>query len=127
LHSIGKLYSLAYPEIEDNDRAAIQQFAWIPDEIIQTTSANTEIRSSVEQILAEYIIPLPSMTTSSSTKEKEVDEATWTDRLLNVMRYLSEKSVQLLIGLAGLKALCVSFNFPPRIGLIPFPQATEYL
>ncbi len=47
------------------------------------------------------------MTTSSATKEKEVDEVAWTDRLLNVMRNLSEKSVQLLIGLSGLKALCV--------------------
>jgi len=116
LHSIGKLYSLAYPEIEDNDRAAIRQFAWIPDEIIKTTSANIEIRSSVEQILAEYIIPLPSTTTSSSTKEKEVDEAAWTDRLLNVMRYLSEKSVQMLIGLSGLKTLCVSFVSPLESG-----------
>jgi sister-chromatid-cohesion protein PDS5 len=101
------LYSLAYPEIENNDRAAIKQFAWIPDEIIQTTSASTEIRTLVEQVLAEYVIPLPSLTTSSATKEKEVDEVAWTDRLLNVMRYLSEKSVQQLIGLSGLKALCV--------------------
>jgi sister-chromatid-cohesion protein PDS5 len=107
LNSIGKLYSLAYAEIENNDRAAIKQFAWIPDEIIQTTSANIEIRTLVEQVLADYVIPLPSLTTSSATKEKEVDEVAWTDRLLNVMRYLSEKSVQLLIGLSGLKSLCV--------------------
>ena len=103
LNSIGKLYSLAYPEIENNDPAAIQRFAWIPDEIIQVTSANLEARSLVEQVLAEYIIPLPSLSTSSATKEKDVDEVSWADRMLIVMRYLSEKSTQLLIGLSGLK------------------------
>lgn len=112
LNSIGKLYSLAYPEIENNDPAAIHQFAWIPDEILQMTLANSEIRSLVEQVLAEYIIPLPSLNTSSATKEKEVDEAAWVDRMLIVMRYLSEKSVQLLIGLSGLKSLYVpDFDF----------------
>ena len=103
LNSIGKLYSLAYPEIENNDPAAIQRFAWIPDEIIQVTSANLEARSLVEQVLSEYIIPLPSLSTSSATKEKDVDEVSWADRMLIVMRYLSEKSTQLLIGLSGLK------------------------
>ena len=87
LNSIGKLYSLAYPEIENNDHAAIQRFAWIPDEIIQTTAANLEIRTLVEQVLAEFILPLPSV-----GKEKDVDEVAWTDRLLIVMRYLTEKS-----------------------------------
>jgi len=107
MNSIGKLYSLAYAEIENNDPAAITQFAWIPDEILQFTAANVELRALVEQILADYIIPLPSIATSSATKEKEVDEIAWTDRLLNTMRYLSEKSVQLLIGLSGLKSTCV--------------------
>ncbi len=104
-----KLYIFAYPKIENNDRAAITQFAWIPDEIIQTTLANTEIRTKlVEQVLlAEYVIPLPSLTTSSATKEKEVNEVAWMDRLLNAMRYLSEKSAQLLIGLSDFTALCV--------------------
>ena len=110
LNSIGRLYSLAYPEIENNDPAAIQRFAWIPDEIIQTTSANLEIRSLVELILSEYIIPLPSLSTSSATKEKDVDEVAWADRMLIVMRYLSEGSRQLLIGLSGIKALCVRFR-----------------
>lgn len=107
MNSIGKIYSLAYAEIENNDPAAITQFAWIPDEILQFTAANVELRALVEQILADYIIPLPSIATSSATKEKEVDEIAWTDRLLNTMRYLSEKSVQLLIGLSGLKSTCV--------------------
>jgi sister-chromatid-cohesion protein PDS5 len=58
----------------------------------------------VEQVLAEHIIPLPSVVTSSATKEKDVDDIAWTDRLLIVMRYLTEKSTQLLIGLSGLKS-----------------------
>jgi sister-chromatid-cohesion protein PDS5 len=104
LNSIGKLYNLAYPEIENNDPAAIQRFAWIPDEIVQATSANLEIRPLIEQVLAEYVIPLPSITTSSATKEKDVDEVAWADRILIVMRNLSETSKQLLIGLSGLKS-----------------------
>jgi sister-chromatid-cohesion protein PDS5 len=106
LNSIGKLYNLAYPEIENNDPAAIQRFAWIPDEIIQVTSSNSETRSLVEQVLADYIIPLPSLSTSA-TKEKDVDEISWADRMLIVMRFLSEKSTQLLIGLSGIKVLYV--------------------
>ena len=108
LNSIGKLYNLAYPEIENNDAGAIQQFAWIPDEIIQITAANLEIRSLVEQVLAEFVIPLPFLSTASATREKDVDEVAWADRILLVTRYLSEKSIQLLIGLSGLKSLYVS-------------------
>ncbi|KAJ3508895.1 hypothetical protein NLJ89_g5509 [Agrocybe chaxingu] len=104
LNAAGKLYSLAYPEIENNDPAAIKQFAWIPDEVLQFTNATNEIRTQVEQILLEYIFPPPSISTSFASKEKDVDEVAWTDRLLNTMRYLSEKSVATLMGVAGLKA-----------------------
>ncbi|CAA7268353.1 unnamed protein product [Cyclocybe aegerita] len=104
LNAAGKLYSLAYPEIENNDPAAIKQFAWIPDQVLQFTTATNEIRTQVEQILLEYIFPPPSISTSFASKEKDVDEVAWTDRLLNMMRYLSEKSVATLMGVAGLKA-----------------------
>jgi sister chromatid cohesion protein PDS5 len=60
-----------------------------------------------EQVIFDYILPLPSIATSSATKEKEVDEVSWTDRLLITMRHLSEKSIVVLIGLSGLKSLYV--------------------
>ena len=64
-------------------------------------------RSLAEQVIFDYILPLPSIATSSATKEKEVDELSWTDRLLIVMRHLSEKSIAVLIGLSGLKSVYV--------------------
>ena len=64
-------------------------------------------RSLVEQVIFDYILPLPSIATSSATKEKEVDEVSWTDRLLITMRHLSEKSIEALIGLSGLKSVYV--------------------
>lgn len=71
-------------------------------------------RSVVEQVMFDYILPLPSIATSSATKEKEVDEVSWTDRLLITMRHLSEKSIAVLIGLSCLKSLYVSSFFLGR-------------
>jgi sister-chromatid-cohesion protein PDS5 len=56
-------------------------------------------------VIADHILPLPSGSSSSSTKGPEIDEAAWTDRLLCVMRYLSEKSIKALLALSGLKAV----------------------
>ncbi|TFK20656.1 cohesin-associated protein Pds5 [Coprinopsis marcescibilis] len=103
LNSIGRLYSLAYPEIENNDPIVIRKFAWIPEELLKTTAASPEVRSVVEQVLGDHILPLPSG--SSSTKATEVDEVAWSDRLVGMMRYLSEKSINSLLGLSGLKAV----------------------
>ena len=56
----------------------------------------------MEQVIADYILPLPSG--AGTSKGPEVDEVAWTDRLLCVMRYLSEKSIKALLGLSGIKA-----------------------
>ena len=116
----------------NNVKLAIDQFAWIPDEILQIVATSAEIRciwntigsmtytnqrtfipsrSLVEQVIFDYILPLPSIATSSATKEKEVDEVSWTDRLLITMRHLSEKSIVVLIGLSGLKSVYVFVLF----------------
>ena len=54
--------------------------------------------------MADFILPLPSLL-SPSSKAGEVDEVTWTERLLNTMKYLTDKSVNALLGLSGLKNL----------------------
>ncbi|KAF9482670.1 hypothetical protein BDN70DRAFT_399452 [Pholiota conissans] len=100
LNSIGKLYSLAWPEIENNNPAAINQFGWIPGEVLQMTSTNSDVRALVEQILLDYILPLP----SANGKDKEVDVVAWTDRLLGTMRFLEEKPLATLMGLSGIKS-----------------------
>ncbi|KAJ7160887.1 armadillo-type protein [Mycena filopes] len=91
LRALGRLYSLAYPEIENKDRAAILQFAWIPNEMFQMMKENSEIRPIVEEVVAEYILPLPSSSTPSTSKNTEVDEVAWTDRLLIVMASLDDE------------------------------------
>ncbi|KAF8491907.1 armadillo-type protein [Russula emetica] len=78
LNSIGKLYNLAYPEIENGDQ---------------------EVKATAEHALAEYVFPL----ISSYLKENEIDESTWTDRLLTTMKFLNERIISSLISFSGLK------------------------
>ncbi|KAF7349279.1 Sister chromatid cohesion protein pds5 [Mycena sanguinolenta] len=105
LQALGKLYSLAYPEIENKDTAAILQFAWIPNQLFQMMKVSSEIRPLIEDMVAEYILPLPSSSTPSTSKSAgEVDEAAWTDRLLTVMAFLDdEHAVNTLLTFSALK------------------------
>ncbi|KAI0280430.1 armadillo-type protein [Russula aff. rugulosa BPL654] len=98
LNSIGKLYSLAYPEIENGDQGAIKQFSWIPQSLLQLTQSQ-EVKATAEHALAEYVFPL----ISSYLKENEIDESTWTDRLLTTMKFLNERTVSSVISFSGLK------------------------
>ncbi|KAF8225381.1 hypothetical protein L208DRAFT_1306555, partial [Tricholoma matsutake] len=88
LTSLSKLYSLAYPEIQIHD-----QFINLPPSIQ---------RSAVEEIVMEYILPLAS-SISSTLKVTDVDEVAWTDRLLQTMKYLEDKSINVVLTLTGLK------------------------
>ncbi|KAJ7135989.1 cohesin-associated protein Pds5 [Mycena epipterygia] len=90
LRAIGHIYSLAYPEIENKGSAAILQFAWIPNEIFLLTKVSQEIRVIIEDVVSDYILPLPSASTPSTSKNTEVDEVAWTDRLLTVMAFLDD-------------------------------------
>ncbi|KAG6907699.1 hypothetical protein DXG01_007755 [Tephrocybe rancida] len=120
LTSLGKLYSFAYPEIENNEPLAIKQFSWIPNTILQmigvsievrydyiqpcfAINSSTNFRAAVEQVVMEYILPLPSSSTPSTSKGGELDEVAWTDRLLLTMKYLEERSTNALLLLTGLK------------------------
>ncbi|KAJ7487778.1 armadillo-type protein [Mycena latifolia] len=104
LRALGKLYSLAYPEIENKDNAAIGQFAWIPNEMFQMIKVTTEIRPLVEEVVAEYILPLPSSSSPSTSKNTDVDEVAWTDRLLTVMACLDDDhAVNTLITISALQ------------------------
>ena len=71
---------------------------------ISLSKVSIILRSHVEQTVFEYILPLPVISTSSATKDKEVDESAWTDRLLHTIGYLGGKAMDFLISLSGLKA-----------------------
>ncbi|KAI0305166.1 hypothetical protein B0F90DRAFT_1808987 [Multifurca ochricompacta] len=97
LNSVGKLYSLAYTEIENGDQGSIKQFSWIPQSLLQM-SQSQEVKAAAEHALAEYVFPLV-----SSSKEAEIEESTWTDRLLMTMKFLNGKAISCLISFSGLK------------------------
>lgn len=91
-------------------------------------------RSAAEQVLSEYIFPLPSLASSSSTSTSarradkssenvasgsktvhggaggDVDEVAWTDRLLLIMRFLDESAVGVLLNFSGIKTAYVLFS-----------------
>ncbi|KAG0700591.1 armadillo-type protein [Suillus ampliporus] len=103
LNSLGKLYSTAYPEIENNDPAAIKHFSWIPNEILHISNSTQEARLAAEQVIADFVFPLPSVSSASSSKSVDVDEVAWTDRLLNTMGYLDDRGVNAVLLLSGIK------------------------
>ncbi|KAL0574121.1 Sister chromatid cohesion protein pds5 [Marasmius crinis-equi] len=105
--SVARLYSLAHPEIENNDATAIEKFSWIPGELLNNLKL-TECRPAIEQAFYEHILPLPASTSGPSTSNAkgtnvEVDEVAWTNRLLSTILYLPEKSMTQLLSLANLR------------------------
>lgn len=60
-------------------------------------------RTIGEQVIGEYILPLPSPTPTSNSRANDVDEGAWTDRLLFVMKFLDEMAVNALLSLSGMK------------------------
>ena len=62
----------------------------------------THIRALAEEVIAEYILPLPSAS-SSSGKTSEIDEAAWTDRLLTVLKDLEPTEKNSILAVSGLK------------------------
>ena len=107
---------------ENNDPAAIAQFSWIPQEILHMVGATAEVklalisarcidskltsncccRAIAEQVLAEFILPLPASPAPAS-KNTDIDEGPWTDRLLLTMKFLDETAVNTLLSFSGLK------------------------
>jgi sister-chromatid-cohesion protein PDS5 len=73
-------------------------------------------RPAAEQVLADYIFPLPSASSASTGTGTggtskgagpEVDDGAWADRLLLVMRHLDERGIKhLLVTTSGLKIRC---------------------
>ncbi|KAH0834786.1 hypothetical protein J3R83DRAFT_10387 [Lanmaoa asiatica] len=109
MNALGKLYSLAYPEIENGDSSAVEHFAWIPNEILHISNMSSEAKAAAEQVIADYVLPLPSSSTTSASTSKnvEVDEVAWTDHLLLTMRHLDDLGVNTILSMSGIK-----FNRP---------------
>ncbi|KAG9013484.1 hypothetical protein FRB94_002559 [Tulasnella sp. JGI-2019a] len=93
LKCLGRLFKLAYTEIESGDPVATEQLAWIPTHLFKTASATPGLRMEVEEVLHEFLIPLP---------VKGDDEAAWTERLLVVARDLDDRGIQALLAISNL-------------------------
>ena len=126
MNALGRLYSLAYPEMyvpvcrdychpnlirlfissENGHSSAARHFAWIPNEILHISNMTSEAKAAAEQVIADYVLPLPSSSTSSASTSKnaEVDEVAWTDHLLNTMRRLDDLGVNTILSMSGIKA-----------------------
>ncbi|GJN93116.1 hypothetical protein Rhopal_006161-T1 [Rhodotorula paludigena] len=105
--ALGRLYDLAYPEIESREELAQKQFGWIPGELLESLSfADASGATPPSQIhlingtLLTYLVPLP----KSDKEASEPDAAaTWTDRFLLVEQGLSsENQRQALMALTRL-------------------------
>ncbi|KAI6134781.1 armadillo-type protein [Pisolithus croceorrhizus] len=106
LNAIGKLYALAYPEIENGDPSAIEHFSWIPNQVFHIANVTLESKPAAEQVIADHIFPFPSLpnvASTSTSKNIEVDEVAWMDRLLNVMQYLDDTAINAVLSMSGVK------------------------
>lgn len=73
----------------------------------------------MERVWGIYILPL----STSGSKTGEVDELLWTDKLLNVMRHLSDKSIEILISLSTVKERC-GFWYT-QVGVADVPELVD--
>lgn len=94
LDAVGRLFDMAYSEIEGHDPAATKQFAWIPSEVFRTIYAGgPEMIQTVSATVEQYILPLPSNVD---------DEAGWTTRLLVVIKFMDPEAIKALLRLTNL-------------------------
>lgn len=91
---LGKLFGLAYPDIERNDATAVKKFAWIPSAIFQTAAKSADLKSEAEETVFQYILPVPA---------KGDDEAGWTQRLISVAASLDDRAMHNLLVMTNIK------------------------
>lgn len=97
LDAVGKLFDMAYSEIENQDPAATQQFAWIPQEIFKCLYAgDRQMQQMVAATVEHHILPVP------STTSDEDQSVSWTSRLLLVMAFLDSDATKAMLRLSNL-------------------------
>ncbi|KAL8280687.1 hypothetical protein RQP46_007010 [Phenoliferia psychrophenolica] len=79
--TLGRLYNLAFSEIESRDEHAIEHYSWIPGVFCEAYHKSpVVVQNLVLAKMLEFIVPPP---------KKDDDEVQWVDRLLLVLRHLS--------------------------------------
>lgn len=60
MNALGRLFHLAFPEIESHDKAAIEQFAWIPASVLAVLKTAEVTDQDVADVVERWILPYPS-------------------------------------------------------------------
>ncbi|KZO98450.1 hypothetical protein CALVIDRAFT_495831 [Calocera viscosa TUFC12733] len=93
--SLAKLYRSAYADLESLDGRTMARVSWIPNDLLHALAQpSSEIRSLIENVFCNYILPLPS---------DKSDEDTWTQHLTVLLRFIDDKGLAGLFTLAGLQ------------------------
>ncbi|GAA6036323.1 hypothetical protein JCM8097_001667 [Rhodosporidiobolus ruineniae] len=90
--ALGRLYDLAYPEIESRDDHAIHQFGWIPKALLSSLSSGVDPAAFsqlnlIDSIFSLYVLPRPS--TEKDAADADTVSA-WVDRFLVVERRIED-------------------------------------
>ncbi|KDN46283.1 cohesin-associated protein Pds5 [Tilletiaria anomala UBC 951] len=91
--ALGRLFNMAYTEIESHEPAATQQFFWIPTKIIHSLKSPDNTPLAVASVLEKYILPYPA---------DPENEAAWTARLLLVLKVGDSFTNKVLFKLSNL-------------------------
>ncbi|KAJ7619914.1 hypothetical protein DFH06DRAFT_1234405 [Mycena polygramma] len=98
LHSLGKLYNSVYTHIwYGSDIDALRKVGWIPSELFRLMDSSPEISSIVEDVVKQYIVPLP-----LPSSNPNVDEITWAKRLLSVIAPLDALAMRKMLLMSAL-------------------------
>ncbi|KZV76642.1 hypothetical protein PENSPDRAFT_598127 [Peniophora sp. CONT] len=83
LDALGTLYAQAYAEIDAGVALATRQLAWIPDTILRLACATIESRAAAEIVIARDILPLPSLSSNSTSISKSTSNQSQLDESQN--------------------------------------------
>lgn len=88
---------------EKGDATAIARFGWIPKVLIHASTMSPEVKVVAEDIVARYILPLP----TPATKDKDMDEDEWTERLMRTIANVDQTTFEALLSMTGLQSVYV--------------------
>ncbi|EPQ30988.1 uncharacterized protein PFL1_01177 [Pseudozyma flocculosa PF-1] len=97
MEASGKMFDMAFSEIESHDPAATRQFAWIASEILKCVYAGgSDMLQAAAAAVEQHILPL------QANGSADDDEAAWANRLLLVMKFLDPEAIKALFRLTNL-------------------------
>lgn len=75
MNALGRLFHLAYPEIESHDKAAIEKFAWIPSAVLSVLRTSDVTEQDVADVVERWILPYPSYGTMGQSAQTRLQSS----------------------------------------------------